>query len=222
MKGKKFKIRYKSLFMFLIILFVIGIILFYFINLKISNIYVSGNSYLSDQDIIEIAKIDKYPRTLFNSSFDIKRRLVSSNYIESVKVNKKFLTKVYIEVIENKPLFYSEILKKTVLKDGSLVSDKFNVPILTTDVSKDIYDEFLEKFSKIDSVVFDNISEVSYTPRDVDKELFMLTMNDGNYISVNLNRFDTVNKYFDMVIKFNNHKGILYLDSGEYFKILGN
>lgn len=222
MKGKKFKIRYKRLFLFLIILFVIGIILFYFINLKISNIYVSGNSYLSDQDIIEIAKIDKYPRTLFNSSFDIKRRLVSSNYIESVKVNKKFLTKVYIEVIENKPLFYSEILKKTVLKDGSLVSDKFNVPILTTDVSKDIYDEFLEKFSKIDSVVFDNISEVSYTPRDVDKELFMLTMNDGNYISVNLNRFDTVNKYFDMVIKFNNHKGILYLDSGEYFKILGN
>lgn len=222
MKGKKFKIRYKRLFLFLIILFVIGIILFYFINLKISNIYVSGNSYLSDQDIIEIAKIDKYPRTLFNSSFDIKRRLVSSNYIESVKVNKKFLTKVYIEVIENKPLFYSEILKKTVLKDGCLVSDKFNVPILTTDVSKDIYDEFLEKFSKIDSVVFDNISEVSYTPRDVDKELFMLTMNDGNYISVNLNRFDTVNKYFDMVIKFNNHKGILYLDSGEYFKILGN
>ena len=222
MKGKKFKIRYKRLFLFLIILFVIGIILFYFINLKISNIYVSGNSYLSDQDIIEIAKIDKYPRTLFNSSFDIKRRLVSSNYIESVKVNKKFLTKVYIEVIENKPLFYSEILKKTVLKDGSLVSDKFNVPILTTDVSKDIYDEFLEKFSKIDSVVFDNISEVSYTPRDVDKELFMLTMNDGNYISVNLNRFDTVNKYFDMVIKFNNHRGILYLDSGEYFKILGN
>ena len=222
MKGKKIKIRYKRLFLFLIILFVIGIILFYFINLKISNIYVSGNSYLSDQDIIEIAKIDKYPRTLFNSSFDIKRRLVSSNYIESVKVNKKFLTKVYIEVIENKPLFYSEILKKTVLKDGSLVSDKFNVPILTTDVSKDIYDEFLEKFSKIDSVVFDNISEVSYTPRDVDKELFMLTMNDGNYISVNLNRFDTVNKYFDMVIKFNNHKGILYLDSGEYFKILGN
>ena len=222
MKGKKFKIRYKRLFLFLIIVFIIGLIVFSFINLKITNIYVSGNIYLSDQDIIEIAKIDKYPRTLFNNSFDIKRRLVSSNYIENVKVNKKFLTKVYIEVNENRPLFYSEISKKTVLKDGSLVSDRFNVPILTTDVSKDIYDEFLEKFSKIDSVVLDNISEVSYTPRDVDKELFMLTMNDGNYISVNLNRFESINKYFDMVVKFNNHKGILYLDSGEYFKILGN
>ena len=215
MKGKKFKIRYKRLFLFLIILIIIALIALFFINLRITNIYVSGNYYLSDQDVIELSKIQNYPRTLFNSSFDIKRRLNSNSYIKSVKVNKKFLTQVYIEVVENRPLFYSDLKKKTVLLDGTLVDDYFNVPILTTDVSNDIYDEFLKKLSLIDMSVFDNISEISYTPRDVDKELFLFSMNDGNYISVNLNRFD-------MVTKFNNHKGILYLDSGEYFKILDN
>lgn len=222
MKCKKFKIRYKKLFLFLIILFAAFLVVLSFINLKISNIYVSGNSFLSDQDIIEIAKIQNYPRTLFNSSYDIKKRLVSNDYIESVKVNKKFLTKVYIEVVENRPLFYSDVSKKTVLKDGTLVSDMFNVPILTNDVSKNIYNDFLKKYSIIDSLVLDNISEITYTPCDVDEELFLFTMNDGNYISVNLDRFESVNKYFDMVVKFNNHKGILYLDSGEYFKILSN
>ena len=222
MKGKKFKIRYKRLFLFLIILIIIALIALFFINLRITNIYVSGNYYLSDQDVIELSKIQNYPRTLFNSSFDIKRRLNSNSYIKSVKVNKKFLTQVYIEVVENRPLFYSDLKKKTVLLDGTLVDDYFNVPILTTDVSNDIYDEFLKKLSLIDMSVFDNISEISYTPRDVDKELFLFSMNDGNYISVNLNRFDSINWYFDIVTKFNNHKGILYLDSGEYFKILDN
>ena len=222
MKGKKFKIRYKRLFLFLIILSVVALLSLYFINLRITNIYVSGNYYLSDQDVIEISKIQDYPRTFFNNSFDIKRRLASSNYIESAKIKKKFLTQVYIEVVENRPLFYSDLKKKVVLKDGSLVDDYFNVPILTTDVSDEIYDVFLKKLSLIDLSVFDNISEISYVPRDVDNELFLFTMNDGNYISVNLNRFDSINRYFDMVTKFNNHKGILYLDSGEYFKILEN
>ncbi len=222
MKGKKFKIRYKRLFLVLVILIIIALICFYFINLRIKNIYVSGNYYLSDQEIIELSKIQNYPRTLFNSSFDIKRRLTSNNYIKNAKVNKKFLTQIYIEVVENKPLFYSELKKKTVLTDGTLVDDNFNVPILTSDVSKDIFDDFLKKLSLINLSVFDNISEISYTPRDVDKELFLFTMNDGNYISVNLNRFDSINRYFDMVTQFNNHKGILYLDSGEYFKILDN
>ena len=222
MKGKKLKIRYKRLFLFLIILVIISLLSLYFINLKITNIYVSGNYYLSDQDVIEISKIQNYPRTLFNSSFDIKRRLSSNSYIANAKVKKKFLTKVYIEVVENRPLFYSELKKKTVLTDGTLVDDYFNVPIFTSDISNDIYDEFLKKISLIDVTVFDNISEIAYTPRDVDKELFLFTMNDGNYIYVNLNRFESINKYFDMVTKFNNHKGILYLDSGEYFKILDN
>lgn len=34
------------------------------LNIKISNIYISGNNYLSDQEIIEIAKIENYPSTL--------------------------------------------------------------------------------------------------------------------------------------------------------------
>ena len=70
--------------------------------------------------------------------------------------------------------------------------------------------------------VFNNISEIEYTPNSVDSKLFLFTMNDGNYIYVNLDRFESVNKYFDMIVNFNNHKGILYLDSGEYFKILEN
>ncbi len=219
---KKNKIRYKRLFAFLFVLLIVVVFIVSMLNLRISNIYVSGNYYLSDQEIIEIARLNNYPKTFFNSSLSIRKRINSSIYIDSTKVKKKGLTRIYIDVVENRPLCYSSIKKQTILKNGEFSSDKFNVPILTNDVSGNIYNEFLKKLSLINISSLDNISEISYTPNDVDNELFLFTMNDGNYVYINLDKFESINRYSEMVTMFDNHKGILYLDSGEYFKILDN
>lgn len=219
---RKSKIRYKRVVIFLIILLVFVLIFLKIFSLNISNIYISGNSYLSDQDIIEMAKLENYPSAIMTFSNVIKNNIISNSYVESVSVKKKNITEVYITVVENRPLFYDDINHRTVLKNGEYTSDLFNIPILTSNISGSIYDDFLKKFALINLDVFNVISEVSYDPNDVDKELFLFTMNDGNYIYVNLDKFENVNRYFEMVVKFDNHKGILYLDSGEYFKILDN
>lgn len=219
---KKFKIRYKRVLIFLLIIVILILCIVKLLTLRITNIYVSGNSYLNDQYIIEHAEIDNYPYTFFNTSSSIEKRLKSNDYIKDVKVSKKKLTHVYIKIEENRPLFYDVKNNNTVLLDGKSVTDFYNIPILLNSVPSDIYSEFIEKMGQLDIDILSNISEILYKPNDVDSELFLLTMNDGNYIYVNLDKFISVNKYFDMVINFNNHKGILYLDSGEYFKILDN
>lgn len=216
------KIRYKRLLIFIFIIIIILVFLLKLFFLRITNIYVSGNSYLSDQSIIESAKLSNYPSAIFTFSNSIKSNVKKNKYISSVNVKKKGLTKVYISVVENRPLFFDDILKKTILMDGSRTDDLFNVPILVNSVSDEIYSDFLHELSLIDIDVFNAVSEIEYTPNSVDNKLFLFTMNDGNYISVNLNRFSSISKYFDMVVNFNDHKGILYLDSGEYFKILDN
>lgn len=216
------KIRYKRLVLFLLIVFVLVLILLKFLTLRITNIYVDGNVYFSDQEIIEMAKLSNYPSSFFTFSNRVKSNISKNQLIESAKVSKKSFTKIYINVVENRPLFYDQVNNKTVLKDGSTVDKKYNVPSLSNTVSNDVYNEFLSQFSMINYDVFNNISEIEYTPNSVDSKLFLFTMNDGNYIYVNFDRFESVNKYFDMIVNFNNHKGILYLDSGEYFKILEN
>ena len=216
------KIRYKRLVLFLLIVFVLVLILLKFLTLRITNIYVDGNVYFSDQEIIEMAKLSNYPSSFFTFSNRVKSNISKNQLIESAKVSKKSFTKIYINVVENRPLFFDQVNNKTVLKDGSTVDKKYNIPSLSNTVSNDVYNEFLSQFSMINYDVFNNISEIEYTPNSVDSKLFLFTMNDGNYIYVNLDRFESVNKYFDMIVNFNNHKGILYLDSGEYFKILEN
>ena len=216
------KIRYKRLIIFLIFVLIICFLVFKALTLRITNIHVSGNLYLSDQEVIEIAKLSNYPRAFFTYSNIVEANINKNSFIESSSVKKKGFSKIYIDVVENRPLFYDQVNNKTVLKDGSTISEKYNVPNLVNSVDSSVYSMFLSQLSLIDLPVFNNISEIEYSPNSVDSNLFLFTMNDGNYIYINLEKFESVNKYFDMVVNFNNHKGILYLDSGEYFKILEN
>ena len=74
----------------------------------------------------------------------------------------------------------------------------------------------------IDEKVLNRTSEIIYDPNDVDPERFMFIMDDNNYVYLTLRKFDNINNYINIVKKFGDKKGILYLDSGEYFKILDN
>ena len=109
--------------------------------------------------------------------------------------------------------------KKTVLIDKSQTDDNFPVPTVINYVPDKIYALLLDKLSNVDYNIIKRISEIKYDPNDVDDERFLFTMNDGNYIYVTLEKLDKVNKYLDIIKSFNNKKGILYLDSGEYFEI---
>ena len=63
------------------------------------------------------------------------------------------------------------------------------------------------------------ISEIEYTPNEVDGERFTLTMNDGNLVYITLNKIEKINKYNSIYSNLNGKKGIIYLDFGDYIEI---
>ena len=219
-KKQKRKIRYDRIIIFLIIIVLIIGCFTYLFNLKISNIYILNNSFLNDQQIIEIAEKNDYPSTLQNMSFQIEKRLESNIYIKDAKVTKKGLSRVYIEVEENRPLFYYEYNKKTILLDGQETNDKFIVPAVVNYITDSYYNAFIEQMSKLDVAILNRISEIQFSPNDVDDNRFLLTMNDGNYVYVNIDTFDKMNKYISILENLPNKNGILYLDYGNNFEII--
>ena len=219
-KTKKRKIRYDRIIIFLGIIVFIVLCFTYILNIKISNIYVSGNEYLTEQQIIEIAGISDYPSTLQNLSFQIIERLKNDILIKDSKVVKKGFTKVYIEVEENRPLFYYEYNNKTVLLDGQTVSDKYSVPTVINYITDSCYDDFVTEMSKLDKQILSRISEIKFYPNEVDDNRFFLTMNDGNYVYVNISTFNKLNKYITILESLPDKNGILYLDYGNNFEII--
>lgn len=223
-KGTKKKIRIKFFNIFLFLTFILIIIgaVYEIANLKITNIYIKNNYYLTDLEVIETAKIKNYPSTFQNSCKKIEKRLEKNPLIKTAKVKKTYFTRVYIDIEENSLLFYDINTSKIVLKDGTTFSGNYDVPTLINQVPKKVYKKMLTKFALIKPDILDNISEIKYDPDSVDKERFLLTMSDGNYVYITLSKCSNINNYLKYIKEFNNKKGILYLNSGEYFKIMEN
>ena len=74
---------------------------------------------------------------------------------------------------------------------------------------------------EIDKSILSLISEIEYIPNEFDEDRFLLYMNDGNAVYLTLTKFESINYYNEVLPQLEGHKGILYLDSGNHFQIMG-
>lgn len=218
-RKKRLKIRYDRI---LIVLCILGLGLYLFVTFvkfNLKNVYITGNHYLNDQAVIEKAGIADYPSTFQALCLPVKQKLEQDIMIQKATVTKKGLFEIHIKITENLPLFYNKTAKHTVLSDGQTVSEQYPVAVLMNYVPDKIYRRFSQKMGEVDFEILQRISEIEYKPNDVDKNRFLLAMQDGNYVYLTLDRFRNINNYVEIIRKFEHKKGILYLDSGEYFKV---
>jgi cell division septal protein FtsQ len=228
-KVKK-KIKLKNLFIALFILIIIIGSLYLYLNTHIKNIYIIGNNYFHEQDIIELAGIKDYPKYINISKKKIKDRLLKEELINDVKVNLSLDFVLTITINENKVLCYDENTNKIILSSGEKIDNKYEIiglPILskiedinTSNSFNDNYDRFIKAFNKIDRDVLNKISEINYDPSELDKDRFLLYMNDQIYVYITLTKIDVLNSYNEITESLEGKKGILYLDSGNHFEIM--
>ncbi|MCI5677711.1 MAG: hypothetical protein MR263_02315 [Acholeplasma sp.] len=215
---KRRRLKIGRILLAFFLLFLTIFVIYSILNLKITNIFISGNYYLSDQQIIDAASIGDYP-SVIKGVKQIKN-LKDNIYIKDVRVKVRKITQVYIEVTENRPLFYSIDMEKTVLLDGRTTSEKYPTPTLLNYVIDSVYPTFVKELGKLDIDILNRISEIKYEPNDVDDNRFLLLMTDGNYVYINNSTFYKLSKYMEIIRNFPNKKGVLYLDYGNNFEII--
>ena len=219
---KKIRIRILPIIIIIFILTLLSGSVYLLSLIPIKNIYISGNNYLKDQEIIELAKIENYPSFLKTRTKDMKKNIKKSPYVKSVTINKKILGIVEIQIEEYNILFRKEENNKIVLEDKEELIDneKYQVPILLNYIPDTKYDSFIKGMNQVTPSIKNQISEIRYYPNTQDEDRFLLYMNDGNYVYLTLTKFKQVNYYEDVLEKLDGKKGILYLDSGNHFKIM--
>ena len=127
---KRRRLRFGRIFLFLILLFIIFNLIKMFCKFPIKNIFIEGNTYISDQEIIDIAKIENYPSIFKYRNSEIEKRLEKNEYIKKATVKKRKLKEIYIKIEENTVLFYNSKTKKTILLDGREINKELDGPIL--------------------------------------------------------------------------------------------
>lgn len=222
-KSKKKKVRrrlkIKPFLTLLAIILIITSLGYYLYHLRIKNIYIEGNSYLSDHEVIMAANIKDYPRIFKMSSNKIENKIKKLNLIEDVNVKKTIFGKLTISIKEAIPLFYNRNTSSYVLSNGKSTNDYSftGVPFLVNYVPENIYERLIKELGKVKLESITMVSEIEYSPSKsgetiIDDTRFLLRMNDGNEVYINLINIDRLDSY-PLIYTILTEKGVLELDS---------
>lgn len=211
------KFSFVKLLLVLLIMYVIGYFGYKVAISRITNIYIKNNNILTDQEVIDISGLRNYPSFILTTNYSIKNKLLKNDLVKKVKVKKGLWGKVYIDIEEYKPLFIYE--DKVILDNKKEVDLDISLPILVNKVEDDILDKLINKYESVNDEIKLMISEIRYDPNDIDKERFLFTMSDGNYVYITLYKLSSIDEYLKITSTLKDKKGILYLDSGNYFEV---
>ena len=210
----------------LIVLLILGGLFFgvySFINTKLKNIIIYNNNYLTDDYIIKLADIYDYPKFWLINTSKISKKLKNSPYIKDVKIRRKFYNVLTISVTENLPIYFNNSDSTIVFEDGESVAeeaiDLFRIPRVINYVPNDKVNSFIKDMGKVKRDILGKISDIEYVPNEYDKDRFLLYMDDGNMVYLTLTKFEMINYYNEVLGQLEDHKGILYFDSGNHFEI---
>lgn len=222
---KKRKIKLLPFLIFLLVLSVLSFSVYIMFQIKVKNLIVTGNNYIDDDTILEMANVKDYPKFLLTTNYSVKKNLEKYPYIKSAKLKKSFPFTFEIKIEEAKPLFLDMNDNSYVLNNNKNIKVSkseynFRVPRLLNYVPDKKYKSFTENMNKVDLDTISKISDIEYKPNDFDKDRFLLYMDDGNMVYLTLTKFKMINHYNEVLKQLENHKGILYLDNGNHFKIM--
>ena len=221
MRKKKRHLRFKSVLLLLLFGYFLFMIGYYIYKLPVKNIYITGNSLLTDQEIINACKLKNYPSIHKYSRNKIESNIKKLDLVNKVKVKKNIFGKVSIKIEEAKPLFYYRNDDKVYLSNKKTIIDKnyTGIPILINYVPKKILEDFIDGFTLLDKDIVLQINEIEYNPDEkdgviLDDNRFILRMNDTNQVYIDSINITKLNNYQKIVAALgDNVYGFIYLNS---------
>ena len=221
-KKKPRKFNFKKLIWFLVIIMIIAGFGYYLFNLKIRKIVITGTNLIKDNEIIQKANIKDYPLIYHLNLNKMAKRIKTIDLIANVKIDRNIFGDLKIHVEENRVLFFNQSQNAVILSNQKAVPDQNNylgVPILVNYVPDKIYQGLIKGLVQVNSDILSQVSEIEYSPSKneqglvLDDARFLLTMNDGNIIYINIINILRLNKYLEIFASLENRKGTIQLDS---------
>jgi len=223
-KTKRVKVKKLKLSAFFGIVFcvlLIGFSVFIIYNKPIKHIKIIGTNLLSDLEIIEIANIKNYPPIYQISKSGTEKNISSLALVDNVRIRRKLNGILIIEIKENTPLFYNRSANKVILSNGKqtdITSKYLGIPTLVNYTQDTVYEKLIDGLAKIDYTIISLISEIEYFPFKsgdtiIDDTRFLLHMNDGNTVHINIINISKLNNYRELFASIEEGAWRIFLDS---------
>lgn len=183
-----------------------------------------NNYYLSDNEVYDLANVSTKTRLYFVPSILFEKRVEKMPFVQSCKVSKKN-RKLTFDVQEKLIVGYYVKGDKNfaLLQDGTSIEieEQYlnmieHFPLLS-DFNAKQRKQLCEQFQKHSKILtrdlIEKFAEIVPYKTSYDKNMFKITMQDGNIVYTNLNSIKMLSKYQSVLTKLKGQSVCLVLDS---------
>ena len=183
-----------------------------------------NNYYLSDNEVYDLANVSTKTRLYFVPSILFEKRVEKMPFVQSCKVSKK-TRKLTFDVQEKLIVGYYVKGDKNfaLFQDGTSIEIEeqylnmiVHFPLLS-DFNAKQRKQLCEQFQKHSKILtrdlIEKFAEIVPYKASYDKNMFKITMQDGNIVYTNLNSIKMLSKYQSVLTKLKGQSVCLVLDS---------
>ena len=183
-----------------------------------------NNNYLSDSEVYDLANVSTKTRLYLTPSILFEKRVEKMPFVESCKISKKN-RKLTFDVHEKLIVGYYVNGDKNfaLFQDGTSIEIEeqylnmiVHFPLLS-DFNAKQRKQLCEQFQKHSKILtrdlIEKFAEIVPYKTSYDKNMFKITMQDGNIVYTNLNSIKMLSKYQSVLTKLKGQSVCLVLDS---------
>ena len=226
MVKKKIKLTIKQTIIFsLVFMMVASVFVYYFsTDSHVKVLSCKNNYYLSDNEVYDLANVSTITRLYFVPSILFEKRVEKMPFVQSCKVSKKN-RKLTFDVQEKLIVGYYVKGDKNfaLFQDGTSIEIEeqylnmiVHFPLLS-DFNAKQRKQLCEQFQKHSKILtrelIEKFAEIVPYKASYDKNMFKITMQDGNIVYTNLNSIKMLSKYQSVLTKLKGQSVCLVLDS---------
>ena len=209
---KKRRVRRLRVFLILLIAAALGAY-FYSPYSRLQTIHISGNHFISNEEIQQAMNCDEDSIRLFCWSSAIKERVNKIPGIKSVAVEKSIFDGLTVSITESAPIAYQmqEGSAKVIFDNGTMkdISDSElirkvqSLPQLSQFNDEEILKQFAENFAQVDESVRTQLSDIMFEPQESDPLRVKLLSDDNKESYVRIDDMVYQLQYYNTVVSQN-------------------
>lgn len=225
-KYQRQSLLYRRMITIILILLIPLLAVIYYVSpfARLAGVTVIGNQAVSAEAIVKAADFEMdgeiWPQ-FFTRRAELSKIKASNPRIEKVSLGIEGLNHFKINVKEYDEIAvlahdntYSPILANGYTVNETMENPTGKLPILENFTDQATIMKVLRAYQSLSEELQEAISQIKYTPKDSNKELLLLYMNDGNQVIVNISNLKSQMKYYAQVAKEMSEKGVIDMEVG--------
>lgn len=196
----------------------------------IKTIQVSGNLYMTEDELIKEINISEQTNYWKVKPKELEQKLLKNEMVKDVQVEKKFPREIRVSLTEYTKIGYfsKDSQYAIVLENGTILPGtkelEGDAPLMTGFDDEEQLIRLTNELADLSPSILNLISEIHWDPTEENMDTIYLYMTDGYLVKASIRNFSKKMQFYPSIVMqlSDDRKGVIHIGVGAYFEEINN